>query len=145
MCLPSGIPLDLGSAGAQASRATASGRRGSGGKGMPRAARRSLILVGVLAVSLAAAPLPALAGQPQEQSSSGGFAGLGATLCTLVYSPMKISYAASGLVVGSLAWAWSFGNRRVTGPIFRAALRGDYVVTPAHLRGERPLRFTGRR
>lgn len=119
--------------------------RVAGGKGMPRAARRSLILIVVLAVGLAAAPLPALARQRHEESSSGGFTGVGATLCTLVYSPVKIGYAASGAVVGSLAWLWSFGNRRVTRPIFTAALRGDYVITPAHLRGDRPLRFTGRR
>ena len=112
---------------------------------MQRTTTRFLILVGVLVASLAAAPPMALAQEEKEPSSSGGFIGVGATLCTLVYSPLKIAYAASGLVVGSLAWVWSFGNRRVTRPIFRAALRGDYVISPAHLRGERRLRFTGRR
>ena len=72
-------------------------------------------------------------------------AGLGATVCTLVYSPVKLAYAASGLVVGSMAWVWSFGSRRVTRPIFDAALRGDYVVTPEHLLGRRKLEFIGRR
>ena len=65
-------------------------------------------------------------------------------LCTLVYSPLKLAYAASGLLVGGMAWAWSFGSRRVTRPIFTAALRGDYVVTPAHLTGRRRLVFIGR-
>jgi len=114
---------------------------------MHRSTVRCLLLIGVLTASLAAAPPTALAwDQKQEEPhSSGGFVGVGAVLCTLVYSPLKIGYASSGLVVGSLAWLWSFGNRRVTRPIFTAALRGDYVITPAHLRGERRLRFTGRR
>jgi hypothetical protein len=112
---------------------------------MHRSTIRCLLLVGVLAASLVAAPPAALAREEKQPSSSGGFAGVGAMLCTLVYSPLKIGYATSGVVVGSLAWLWSFGNRRVTRPIFRTALHGDYVITPAHLRGERPLRFRGRR
>jgi hypothetical protein len=32
----------------------------------------------------------------------------------------------------------------VSRPIFTAALRGDYVVTPQHLTGQRKLEFRGR-
>jgi hypothetical protein len=74
----------------------------------------------------------------------GALASVGALVCTLVYSPVKIAYAAGGLVVGSLAWLWSFGSKRVSRPIFRSAVRGDYVVLPEHLTGDKPLRFRGR-
>jgi hypothetical protein len=88
---------------------------------------------------------PAAAQEQPEPSSGSGFAALGSAVCSLVYSPLKIAYAASGIVVGSLAWVWSFGSRAVARPIFRAALRGDYVVTPGHLRGQQRLRFVGGR
>ena len=67
-----------------------------------------------------------------------------AALCTLVYSPIKLTYAAGGLLISGLAWLWTAGDTGVAGPIFTASLRGDYVVTPAHLEGRRPLEFVGR-
>ncbi len=79
-----------------------------------------------------------------EPRAGNTLAGVGAMLCTVVYSPLKLAYAASGLVVGGMAWMWSFGNNRVTRPIFTAALRGDYVVTPEHLTENRRLEFVGR-
>lgn len=72
--------------------------------------------------------------------------GLGAAagLCSLVYAPAKLAYATGGAVVGGLAWLFSGGDSAVAGPVLNASLRGDYVVTPQNLRGERPLEFVGR-
>ena len=106
---------------------------------------RTLLPICILSAAIAAAPATA-DDRPEETGDAGSpFLGVAATLCTAVYGPLKIAYAGSGLVVGSMAWLWSFGSRRVTRPIFRASLRGDYVVRPMHLQGKRPLRFTGRR
>jgi hypothetical protein len=99
----------------------------------------------VLLLGAALVAAPAAARERAEEAEPGALAGVGATVCTLVYSPFKLAYAASGLVVGSLAWMWSFGSRRVTRPIFRSALLGDYVVTPEHLTGARKLEFVGGR
>jgi len=105
--------------------------------------RGVLILTCLLTAAIASAPLTARA-QEDEPTGGNALTGAGAMLCTVVYSPLKLAYAASGLVVGGMAWVWSFGSRRVTRPIFTAALRGDYVVTPEHLTGERRLAFIGR-
>ena len=40
---------------------------------------------------------------------------------------------------------WTFGNTEVAGPLWRTTVAGDYVVTPAHLEGQRDLRFRGDR
>ena len=104
---------------------------------------RVFFLTCLLAAGIAAAPPTALA-RDEASSQPSALAGVGAIFCTLVYSPLKLAYAASGLVVGGMAWMWSFGSQRVTRPIFTAALRGDYVVTPAHLTGQRSLEFRGR-
>jgi hypothetical protein len=99
--------------------------------------RRAIALLGLLLVLL---PGPAVA---DEEKPPGGWATAGSLLCTLVYSPVKIVYAASGFLVGSMAWAWSFGSERVSRPIYRAALKGDYVVLPEHLTGAKKLEFRG--
>lgn len=102
------------------------------------------LVTGCLVVCVAGAPLSAAA-RDEEPEGGSGLVDVGAMLCTLVYSPLKIAYAASGVVVGSLAWLWSFGSSRVAKPIFRSALGGDYIVEPGHLRGKQKLRFRGRR
>jgi len=107
---------------------------------MSRMRSGSTRALALLVLAIALLPGPAAA----RQDRPGGFATAGSLLCTLVYAPVKLAYAASGLVVGSLAWVWSFGSRRVSRPIFRAALKGDYVVLPEHLTGDRDFEFRGR-
>ena len=70
--------------------------------------------------------------------------GIGAALCSVVYGPAKIVYAALGSIVGAGAWAVTGGDTNVSTPIFESALYGDYVVTPDVLKGERALEFVGR-
>jgi hypothetical protein len=69
--------------------------------------------------------------------------GVGSALCTIVYSPLKIVYATTGLVVTGLAFLWSFGDSEVTGRLWRTTVGGDYVVTPSVLEGDRDLQFRG--
>jgi len=47
-------------------------------------------------------------------------------------------------VIGPFAWALSGGDSDVMWRVVDTTVRGDYVVTPAHLRGEQPLEFFGR-
>lgn len=70
--------------------------------------------------------------------------GLGSFFGTLIYAPLKIVYATGGLITGGLAWALSGGDADVTGPIINASVRGDYVITPDHMRGKKELAFIGR-
>ncbi len=70
--------------------------------------------------------------------------GIGAVLCSLIYGPTKLVYAGLGTVVAGGAWALSAGDPAVASPILNAAVRGDYVITPAHLEGRKSLEFVGR-
>ena len=83
---------------------------------------------------------------PAEEQSTGAAAGWGAlsALTSLVYAPVKVVYAVGGLVVGGFAWVFSAGDNDVVRTVTTPAVRGDYVVTPEHLRGKRPLEFIGR-
>jgi hypothetical protein len=101
-----------------------------------------LRLAAAASVALLAAPGAARAGEGDSTAYT-ALVGTGSALCTLVYSPIKVVYAVTGLVVTSFAYVWSFGNTDVAGPLLRTTVGGDYVVTPSHLEGERDLRFTG--
>ena len=79
----------------------------------------------------------------EGQSAEAGY-GAASALCSLVYGPVKIVYAGVGSLVSGFAWVLSGGDNDVASPILNASLRGDYVVTPSHLRGERDIVFVGR-
>ncbi len=99
-----------------------------------------MLLACILLVGLHPGPTQA------QEESTGAAAGWGAlsALTSLVYSPVKVLYAVGGLVVGGFAWVFSAGDNDVVRTVTTPAVRGDYVVTPEHLRGKRPLEFIGR-
>jgi hypothetical protein len=71
--------------------------------------------------------------------------GLGAAsaLISLVYSPFKLIYAASGIALGSGSFIWTWGDRDAAMRVVNMSVGGDYVITPEILRGSANLRFTG--
>jgi hypothetical protein len=95
----------------------------------------------VLASALLAAPVRA-----EETESAEAETGIqiAAGLATLVYAPVKALYAVGGGVTAGMAYVVSAGDRDVTEPILTPSLRGDYIVRPEHLRGEKTLEFFGR-
>ena len=93
----------------------------------------------VLAVVLGALPPRAEAGDYVMD------AGLG-TACVFVnilYMPAKLVYATLGGITGSLAYLLTGFNFEVADHVWAPSLGGNYVVTPAHLRNEQTLYFSG--
>jgi len=74
--------------------------------------------------------------------SDAGYGSL-AVLTNLLYMPLKIVYGTVGLVTGSLAYVCTVGNDDVAMSIWDPSLGGTYVVTPAMLRGDEPVLFSG--
>ena len=104
--------------------------------------RRRLALL-ALVCFVAASPGLASAQSSEPTYESGGL-GVASALLSLIYGPLKVSTAILGLVVGGFSYPLSGGDTDVTMRIINTSVRGDYVVTPSHLRGERPLEFWGR-
>ncbi len=102
--------------------------------------RRSA-LTGALILTMVAAPTAAWS-EEEALSSEAGIGALSA-LSTLIYGPAKIVYATLGLVIGGAAWGLSGGDQEVFDSVITASVRGDYVVTPEHIRMERGLEFYG--
>lgn len=90
-----------------------------------------LVMAGfVLLLSLAG-------GSEAKAESAWKEAGLGvaSVLGSVIYSPMKVHYAALGAVTGGVAWVVTGGNTELAQKIWQPALSGDYVITPDILRG----------
>jgi len=101
---------------------------------------RALLLVVASAVLLQSGPAAA-----RDDTATEAGLGIGSALCSLVYGPAKVVYATLGTVFGGLAWGLSGGDFEVLNAVMMPAVRGDYVVTPSHLRGQEPLEFIGHR
>ena len=105
------------------------------------AVRRSALLFALM-VSMAV-PTAARADMGSGLPNEGGI-GAVAALSTLLYGPVKLCYATLGLVIGGAGWGLSGGDQAVLEAIVTPAVRGDYVVTPQHIRMERTIEFYGR-
>jgi hypothetical protein len=82
--------------------------------------------------------------EPEPQAGpSSGWVTAGAVGLSLFYTPVKLTWAATGAVVAGLAWCLSAGDTPAARRIFVPAVFGDYVVLPSHLRRERPFHVAG--
>jgi len=69
--------------------------------------------------------------------------GVGAALASVFYIPAKVTYAGLGLLTGGLGYILTGGRADVANNIIYPAVRGNYVVTPNHLKGTDPIYFVG--
>ena len=88
-------------------------------------------------------PLPAASSDTEGGSASSASMGAAAGLSTLLYLPLKAAFAIGGGVVGGLAYAFSGGNENAAKSIWTTSMYGTYIITPDHLRGDKPIRFLG--
>jgi hypothetical protein len=99
---------------------------------------RVALLTALLGITLQASPAWA-----DSQTTEAGI-GTAAALTSLIYGPVKVTYATLGLVIGGFAWVLSAGDSDVMNAVLTPAVRGDYVVTPDMLRGRDDIEFIGR-
>jgi hypothetical protein len=108
-------------------------------------------LVAVLTVTLMLAPMAvakAQGGQEHDQTSGATPTefGIGAAsvLLSIPYGAAKVTYAALGGIIGGFAYAFSGGDTEAAKAVWTPSLRGTYVLTPDHLKGDKPIQFLGK-
>ena len=69
--------------------------------------------------------------------------GVASVILTIPYGAAKIVYAGIGSIVGGATWALTGGNNETAQTVWEPSLYGDYVITPDHILGKKPLRFFG--
>lgn len=97
---------------------------------------RSKVAAGVLAVAVGA---PGIARAASLWEDAGW--GVLTVLSNVGYMPAKVLYATTGTITGGFAWVLTGGDTDVADRIWTPALGGDFVLTPAKLRGEEPIVF----
>jgi len=68
---------------------------------------------------------------------------LGSYFLTLPYGGIKMAVAVLGTVAGGMRITFTGGEKVTSEKIWSQALGCEYVVTPAHRRGEKDLHFFG--
>lgn len=104
-------------------------------RGAARRIAASLVLTLTLSTSARA--------EESESLASEGGVGVGAALVNLVYVPLKLAYAAGGVVLAGLTYLWTRGDGDVASSVARVSTEGDYVITPSHLKRTSDLDFSG--
>lgn len=92
--------------------------------------------------------VPIAWGQEKEEGSnesteSQGALGVAAALLTIPYGVVKVVYAGLGAIIGGFAYVLTGFDDKPAKKIWDTSLRGTYVITPDHLKGNKPVRFLG--
>lgn len=91
--------------------------------------------------------LPGLAqAQSNEETESTAMQyglGVASVFTSLPYSIGKFVFATMGGIFGGFTYAFSGGNERAANAVWDTSMRGTYVISPRHLKGEEPVRFLG--
>ncbi len=78
---------------------------------------------------------------PTQEDSRGLILGSGAL--SLLYTPIKVTYAVLGGFFGGFAYILTGGNAETATAIWDSSLGGTYVIQPEHLRGDESILFMG--
>lgn len=101
--------------------------------------------VGLAPVSPAWGAQPAGSGGDNTGTPSGVAMQAAAWLASVPYGALKLAYAASGGIIGGVTYVLSGGNRQAADAVWVPSVYGNYVLSPAQLRGQEPIHFVGSR
>lgn len=81
----------------------------------------------------------------EDTENTGTQYGLGVAsfFSSLPYGAIKFAYATFGGIIGGITYALTAGNEKAANSVWDTSMRGTYVITPRHLKGEEPVRFFG--
>jgi len=106
-----------------------------------------VLVLGLAPVGLRAqeqpAQAPAAEQSPTKEVGTELGWGFGSVIANIFYMPTKVTYAGLGLLTGGLGYLLTAGRGDVANEIIYPAVKGTYVVTPSHLKGEQPVVFIG--
>ncbi|MSR25113.1 MAG: hypothetical protein EXR96_08505 [Nitrospiraceae bacterium] len=81
----------------------------------------------------------------EDTENTGTQYGLGVVsfVISIPYSALKLAFATTGGIIGGFTYLFSSGNQKAANSVWDTSMRGTYVITPRHLKGEEPVRFFG--
>lgn len=88
-------------------------------------------------------PLVSFAAEEESSPSNEAALGVGSFFATLLYTPVKMTYALLGGLVGCFTYVLTGGNVETAQNVWEPSVYGTYLITPDHLKGNEPVRFVG--
>jgi hypothetical protein len=82
-------------------------------------------------------------GDQNETSGSGAGLSVASWLLTVPYGAAKCAFAILGGVFGAGAYAATGGDLDTAKKVWTTSMYGTYIITPEHLKGDKPVRFFG--
>ena len=104
---------------------------------------RVVVAAAVLAAMMTVSVRPAAAQEDNNRFATDFGFGVAAFFTNLVYMPTKFVYATLGGITGGFAYVLTGFDYKLARGIWVPSTGGDYVVTPAMLKGECPIYFSG--
>lgn len=80
---------------------------------------------------------------PTQSTASQFGLGVSSFFLTIPYGLAKVVYATLGGIIGGFTYALTAGNEQAAKSVWDTSLRGTYVITPDHLKGDKAVRFFG--
>ena len=93
-------------------------------------------------VALQGTPTP-MAWAEEENPAEGMGIGVASFVATIPYGCIKLAYASLGAIIGGFTYLLTGANEEAASKVWDQTMKGTYVLTPAHLAGEEPIRFMG--
>ncbi|HET8580153.1 MAG TPA: hypothetical protein VFL31_04065 [Nitrospiraceae bacterium] len=81
-------------------------------------------------------------GSTEATESQGGL-GVASVLLSIPYGIAKVVYAGLGAIIGGFAYVLTGFDDKPAKKIWDTSIRGTYLITPDHLKGNKPVRFLG--
>jgi len=112
---------------------------------------RQRLAAATLVATLLAQPLWAADARAQETrareaSAATQFAtGFASFIVSPVYGGFQVAMAFIGCFVGGATWIFSGADTAAASKVWNPTMKGTYVISPEHLRGEQPIQFLGPR
>lgn len=112
--------------------------------GQRQAGTMVVVMAVVVALLVPTGATWAMSGGDQNETSGSG-AGLSAAswLLTLPYGAAKCAFALLGGIVGGFTYGLTGGDLDTAKKVWTTSMYGTYIITPDHLKGDKPVRFFG--
>lgn len=82
-------------------------------------------------------------GDQNETTGSGAGLSVASWILTVPYGAAKCAFALLGGVVGGFTYGLTGGDLDTAKKVWTTSMYGTYIITPEHLRGDKPVRFFG--
>lgn len=105
--------------------------------------RRGVVIVVMCALGQGLFSPLAIAADREESGTSELLMGASCLVVGVPYTAFKLTFAGLGAIFGAFTYALSGGNEEAAQKVWDASLRGTYIITPEHLKGEKRVEFVG--